>query len=134
MVENGTVLHEIQSLERHLDRLIPSLDMLNTRISAMEANVSNLSDMMGKLKCEKMLAQINEIRRKFDVAMAEVNNDIESINKSIALIEKDVGDIEDEDKAEKKVVVNRTWSIIEKVATAIIGGVGAYIAMKLGIG
>ena len=131
-MSDGTVLHEIQSLERQLDRLVPSLEKFNQRISTVEADVRNIVDRLNSLGCTENLKTLNDLKARVGKEGVVLQKDIEAIEKDIGDLGRIMDAIQKEEKAEKKTTEGRAWSVFSQFIGALFGAAAGYFAAKYG--
>jgi len=118
--DRGTVLHEIQSLERQLDRLLPTIEKYNQRISTIEADIRNIRERLDKLHCGEYGADIHQL--KIDLAILQ--RDLDELDKETDGIQKDR-------MKTQSVWSGRLWGIFEKLLVAAIGGGVGFLVAQL---
>ena len=130
---DNTVLHEIQSLEKQLDRLVPTLETFNSRISTIEADVKNLTGWLKNLKCASNEKKIQEIEVELKTKTITLQKDIESLLKDVSELtdasHSSQKESNEEIKAENKALYSRLWTIAEKIIGPLIGGALVYYLM-----
>jgi chromosome segregation ATPase len=130
MADRGTVLHEIQSLEKQLDRLVPTIETLNTRLSAIEADVKNLKERIDALKCGDNAEKLNTLQTKLETTTVGLKKDLQALAKDIDALDEATDDIKSNKKEEDKVKSNRVWSIVEKFLSPAISAFVMWLIMR----
>jgi predicted RNase H-like nuclease (RuvC/YqgF family) len=130
--DEGTVLHEIQMLERQLDRLMPSLEKLNTRISAMEADVQNLKDKIKELREHD--TELYDNRNSTGKKIVSIEKDVEQVEEDVAALAEALEGLNSEAKKDRRVWAGRIWHLFELVFAALIGGLVTFYVAKAQLG
>ena len=130
--QNGTVLHEIQMLERQLDRLLPSLESFNSRISKLETEAINIKEKIRDLRGHD--EDFYACRDKSGKKLVEITKDIEQLQKDSMELSSAIDSINDDEKNSRKIWSQRLWKAFMIIWAAAISIIVAYytVAFKRG--
>jgi len=128
---DGTVLHEIQSLEKQLDRLIPSIEALNTRITTVEADVRNVVGRINSFKCNENLEKLNQLRLRIETAITGLKKDIDAISKDVVELDDTTEGIQTDKKESERIFARRVWSLLERFLSPILAAAAMWLILKL---
>jgi len=130
-MSEGTVLHEIQSLEKQLSRLMPTLEKFNSRISTIEADVRNIEKRLNSLKCDENQATLSDLNTELKTGILGLKKDIEALEKDVGDLDKATDAIQTDRKNEGRTSGNRIWGLVEKVIGIIVAAFIAWLALKM---
>lgn len=126
--DDGTVLHELQMLEKQLDRLTPSLEKFNTRVSSMEADVRNIREKIKELRDHD--SDFYKFKEEANPKFTSIEKDIEALQKDMTELEEAISDIKGESNKSKKVWDGRLWKLFEILFAAFVAMYVTYQTMR----
>jgi chromosome segregation ATPase len=125
----GTVLHELQMLERQLDRLLPSLEQLNSRISRLEADVTNIKEQCKEHHLNNNSEKIAVLKTELSGKLAILEKDIQAADTSLTTFKEDFKTfktgLETAQVETKKSWASKAWDLLQLIIAAALGALAS---------